>query len=162
MSSGCLLCWPPCVRLPHLSRPRLRLWTALLGPQCCFQELQAHDGEVRGAGLRVPGSPNAQGDLGHVPSLPEPQFLWLESEDGAGQGFSALAVHKIPGSFARQPTLDHLNPWGRAWILGRNLWSGRPLMSCSLHLPHSPQATLWTSTWILEPGAYTNCSSATF
>lgn len=27
---------PPCVCLPHLSRPRLRLWTALLGPQCCF------------------------------------------------------------------------------------------------------------------------------
>lgn len=67
---GLCVIWLPCACLPRLSHTRLRLWAALLGRRCCFQELRADDGEVRGPGLQVPGSANKQGDFGCVPSLP--------------------------------------------------------------------------------------------
>lgn len=120
---GCACDWPywgqVLLRAPSPRRRSCRSWT------------------------RVPGSPNTQGDLGQCPSPSLSHcFPLLESEDGVGQRFSAPAVHE-PGKAARQLHLDHLNPWGRAWSLGSNLWLRQPLMSCFLHSsPHSPQAAL--------------------
>lgn len=45
------------------------------GHSAVFKSFRPTTEKSRGAGLQVPGTPNAQGDLRHVPSLPEPLFL---------------------------------------------------------------------------------------
>lgn len=56
---------------PHLSASSLPPTAAPVGCSAeatglCFQELQAHEGAVMGAGLRVPSSPDTQGDFEHA------------------------------------------------------------------------------------------------